>query len=389
MSTALTTIAPRLPKPLHIQGLSDSQWRVLTDAIFPTAQTTESVMLALDYCRARNLDPFKRPVHVVPMWSQTLKRMVETVWPGINELQVTAARSKSWAGMDEPRWGPMTTYEFTAGTDDEGNASTVKVEAPEWCAVTVYRMIGDEKCAFTEPVYWSEAYGRRGKSDIPNDMWRKRPRGQLHKCAKAASLRAGFPEDLGSSYAAEEMEGKEVDGGTVIDGQPAEHLQHRHIQAEETSEFLVRAEMALTSEPNGTKWLGVLTRMAQECPTVDDLDGLQTMESVAEGSAKAPKLIKSQMEDLFAAARKRLAMPPASVAPTTTAPIDNAPERAPDPGADPAVADFIRSVRAMPTPRFKALEDDASHQTWLRSLSPEDYKLVQRAIADRVAAGLG
>jgi hypothetical protein len=49
-------------------------------------------------------------------------------------------------------------------------------------------------------------------------MWIKRPKGQLAKCGKAASLRAAFPEECG--YAAEEMDGKTLDDiadGRVID----------------------------------------------------------------------------------------------------------------------------------------------------------------------------
>jgi len=45
-------------------------------------------------------------------------------------------------------------------------------------------------------------------------MWVKRPRGQLLKCAKAASLRAAFPEEAG--YTAEEMVGKSIDGDLVV-----------------------------------------------------------------------------------------------------------------------------------------------------------------------------
>jgi hypothetical protein len=56
-------VPARLPHPEN--ALVDAaQWRVLTDAIWPAAKTAESVMLALEYCRARKLDPFKRPVHI-------------------------------------------------------------------------------------------------------------------------------------------------------------------------------------------------------------------------------------------------------------------------------------------------------------------------------------
>jgi len=71
-------------------------------------------------------------------------------------------------------------------------------------------------------VYWLEAYSTAGgkHSQIPTAMWLKRPKGQLAKCGKAASLRAAFPEECG--YAAEEMAGKSIDDlndATVINGQ--------------------------------------------------------------------------------------------------------------------------------------------------------------------------
>lgn len=209
-------LSARLPQP---QGtnITAPQWRVLCEAIFPGAKTSGAIQLALDYCAARKLDPFKRPVHIVPMYSKLLKREVETVWPGINELQVTASRTGQWAGMDEPRWGPMVMRTFTAIFDND--SKSVTLEFPEYCVVTVYRMIGGQRHGFSEPVYWEEAYARAGRSELPNEMWQKRTRGQLHKCAKAASLRAAFPEEVGNDYASEEMEGKDIEaGGVTING---------------------------------------------------------------------------------------------------------------------------------------------------------------------------
>src|SRR5580765_6095882 len=208
--------ASRIP-PANYQGTAQS-WRVLTDAIWPTARSTESIQLALAYCSARKLDPFKRPVHIVPVWNSTLRREVETVWPGISELLTVASRSQQFAGVDEPREGPQETRTFT-GTDREGNAISRTVTFPLWASVTVYRLVGGVRVSFTQPVYWLEAYARQGfRSEIPNDMWTKRPHGQLHKCALAAALRLGFPEDIGGDYAAEEMEGREIErGGVIID----------------------------------------------------------------------------------------------------------------------------------------------------------------------------
>lgn len=215
----------RFPMPSNIDDLDAGKWRVLCESVFPNAKTAESIVLALEYCRARNLDPFKRPVNIVPMYNKSLKRDVETVWPGINEVQVTASRTGKYAGMDSPQWGGDITKRFIStipnyknedGNWEKDKKIEIDVTFPEWCSVTVYRMVDGQKCAFTEPVYWQEAYARVGKSDVPNHMWAKRPRGQLLKVAKAFSLRAAFPEE--GEYTAEEMEGREIEhGGVVID----------------------------------------------------------------------------------------------------------------------------------------------------------------------------
>lgn len=221
---ALAAAPTRLPMP-HGATCTPEQWRVLVDAIFPSARTSEAVMLALDYCRARKLDPFKRSVHIVPVWNKTLRREVETVWPGISELQVTAARTGQWAGMDAPEWGPLITRTFKGQVkiDNQWEDRQAVVTFPEWCAVTVYRLIGNQRYAFVEPVYWTEAYARVGRSEMPNDMWAKRVRGQLHKNAKAASLRAAFPEEI-SDYTSDEMEGQEIDAGGVVIEHDTEQL---------------------------------------------------------------------------------------------------------------------------------------------------------------------
>jgi phage recombination protein Bet len=205
--------------------VSEQSWKVLTEVTFPSAKTPEAILMALDYCRTRKLDIFKKPVHVVPMWNAALDRSVETVWPSIMEIQTTASRTGLWAGMDRPVWGPDKTQTFSGRyKDDDGQwqESTVQVTFPEWVAVTVYRLVNGRRCAFTEEVYWLEAYSTAGGkySQVPTAMWIKRPKGQLAKCGKAASLRTAFPEECG--YAAEEMAGKsldEVNDVTVIKGQ--------------------------------------------------------------------------------------------------------------------------------------------------------------------------
>jgi phage recombination protein Bet len=193
---------PRLPYHPAIEerfGVDRSSWKALVEAIFPGAQSTESVILALSYCKARNLDPFKRNVHIVPIWDKGKGKLVDTVWPGIGELRTTAFRTGVYAGRDATVFGDDIENEWPV-TDRNGKTSTVKVKFPEWAQVTVYRMVKGNRVAFQGPrVYWMETFSSNKGGD-PNSMWQKRPRGQLDKCAEASSLRAAFPEELGDDY---------------------------------------------------------------------------------------------------------------------------------------------------------------------------------------------
>lgn len=192
---------PRLAYHPGIQdrfGIDKTEWKALVEAIFPNAASTESVILALSYCKARRLDPFKRCVHIVPIWNSEKKCLVDTIWPGIGELRTTAFRTGEYAGREPTECGP----------DIKQKVGTETITFPEWSQVTVHRLIRGIRVAFAGPkVYWLETYAtRRRDDDTPNEMWLTRPRGQLCKCAEAAALRAAFPEEIGSDYIPEEVE---------------------------------------------------------------------------------------------------------------------------------------------------------------------------------------
>lgn len=218
--TALALQPSRLPMSKAIAeefGIDAPTWRVLVDQTFPAARTIEAVLMALSYCRARNLDIFKKPVHIVPMWSSAKKQMVETVWPGIAEIRTTAARTGEYAGIDAVEFGPMVERTFKGKLEvwenkRKGWKDVEKVvRYPEWARVTVYRIVRGQRFAFHAQVFWEETYAKMGRTEIPNEMWEKRARGQLDKCVEAAALRKAFPEEVGNMYAAEEMEGRTID----------------------------------------------------------------------------------------------------------------------------------------------------------------------------------
>ncbi|MBP6818302.1 MAG: phage recombination protein Bet [Ferrovibrio sp.] len=191
-------------------GIGPAEWRALTDSIFPSAKTPEAIVLALAYCRARKLDPFKRPVHIVPVWDSKKGYEVETVWPGIGELRTTAHRTGKFAGCDAASFGPDKSETFTG--EKRGDTRTVTVSYPEWCQMTVFRMIDGQRVGFVGPkVYYRASFGTWKGTDCPNDKWTRSPHYMLEKVAEAAALRRAFPEELGNDYTAEEMEGRIID----------------------------------------------------------------------------------------------------------------------------------------------------------------------------------
>ncbi|WP_394743814.1 phage recombination protein Bet [Escherichia coli] len=201
MANELTITAGALQE----KGIDVATWSALKNSIYPGAKD-ESVMMALDYCRARQLDPLLKPVHLVPMSvkdSRTGKsEWRDVVMPGIGLYRIQADRSGDYAGAREPEFGPDTTQTL----------SGVEVTFPQWCKYTVYkRMPSGEIVEFSAKEYWIENYATGGRdTTAPNAMWKKRPYGQLAKCAEAQALRKAWPE-IGQQPTAEEMEGKSLD----------------------------------------------------------------------------------------------------------------------------------------------------------------------------------
>jgi phage recombination protein Bet len=176
---------------------------VLQSSLYPGAKP-DSIKMVLGYCKAAGLDPMQKPVHIVPMnvkkpGTRDQYEWRDTIMPGVGLYRTQAARSGQFAGVDEPEFGP----------ERELRVGEYVMSHPEWCKVTVYRVLGDEKCAYTAKEFWIENYATASKDSImPNAMWKKRPRGQIAKCAQAQALRLAFPEMTGSAPTAEEMEGK-------------------------------------------------------------------------------------------------------------------------------------------------------------------------------------
>lgn len=172
---------------------------VLRDSLYPGA-TDNSIRMVLGYCKASGLDPMQKPVHIVPMWDSKAGSMRDVVMPGIGLYRVQASRSGEYGGISDPEFGPDVTE----------NIGGFEITYPQWCKVSVSRIVGDKIVHFSAVERWKENYAMKGgkeKSIAPNAMWSKRPYGQIAKCAEAQALRKAFPE-VGAAPTAEEMEGK-------------------------------------------------------------------------------------------------------------------------------------------------------------------------------------
>lgn len=179
---------------------------VLQSSLYPGA-ALGSIKMVISYCKAANLDPLQKPVHIVPMWDKNAKSMRDVIMPGIGLYRTQAARSNALAGIGEPEFGPMIALQLGAAN----------IQVPEWCRVVVKRLMPNGAIAdYVAKEYWIENYATAGKdNEAPNTMWKKRARGQLAKCAEAQALRKAFPEMTGSAPTADEMEGKNIDPGEI------------------------------------------------------------------------------------------------------------------------------------------------------------------------------
>lgn len=206
MSAVVESQAAGLPEPVARRGIQEAQWRTMCNSLFPGAKP-QSVLMVWDYCKARQLDPMKKPCHIVPMQVKDAKTgqygWRDVVMPGIYEYRTTATRTGLYLGHSRPEYGV--------------EAEAFGVTAPEWCDMSVYRWNDTAKMKVEYPVrvYFREVCGTRKNrttgQEEANGRWVKAPVQMLTKCAEAAALREAFPDEFGGTTTMEELDGRAVD----------------------------------------------------------------------------------------------------------------------------------------------------------------------------------
>ena len=200
---ARLTADPALPEAVARRGVSEAAWRTLCDNLYPGANP-RSVLMVVDYCAARQLDPLKKPVHIVPMRVKVNGEYMwrDVVMPGVYEHRITAQRTGEYLGHSRPEYGPV--------------IEVLGVSAPEWCTLTVYRWNAflADRVSFPVCVYFREVVAttsNKGGREAVNDRWSRAPIQMLTKCAEAAALREAFPEELGGQHTDDELAGRALD----------------------------------------------------------------------------------------------------------------------------------------------------------------------------------
>lgn len=255
--------------------------KVLQSSLYPGA-APDSIKMVLGYCKAAGLDPMQKPVHIVPMWDSKAKCMRDVIMPGIGLYRTQAARS-GCAGVTEPEFGP----------DISENIGGTAMTYPAWCRVTVRRRISTgEVVEFTAKEFWKENYATAGKdSSAPNAMWKKRPYGQIAKCAEAQALRKAFPE-IGSEPTADEMMGKTInefaeEARTALQAEPQARPALEHYPSDRFDANLPKWRELVTSGQKSTAEIEAMlstraTLTEEQRAAIRDLDVVDADETHAQ-----------------------------------------------------------------------------------------------------------
>lgn len=356
---AVAVIAP--PRLAYAPGVEErfgvdrAAWKALVEAVFPAAQTSDAVVLALSYCKARKMDPFKRVVHIVPIWDSGQKKLVETVWPGIAEQRTTAFRTKQYGGSDAATFGETVEHTFT----DRDQSITVRF--PEWSQITVYRMIDGQRIPIPGPrVYWTETYSRRGRTSLPNDRWTRAPFQMIEKCAEAAALRRAFPEELGDEQTADEAGSYVHESAEPKDVTPApprptraefEQKQREEARGGKPAPETIEGQASVVgagNEPDLAVWEQFADEFLQDlatCRSGDDID------SLVNDRREHFDALADDWPEKLAELRERVGEKRAALAPTGDGqrPAEGGETQAqePTPPASEVMAEFAQTVQGV------------------------------------------
>lgn len=149
--------------------------------------------LFLHACKRTGLDPLMKQIYAIKRRDRASGGEVMAIQTGIDGYRLIADRTGHYAGSDEPQ--------YVIAEDGW----------PDVASVTVYKMIGGQRCPFSASARWKEY------AQDTSPMWKKMPFLMLGKCAEALALRKAFPAELSGVYTHEEMMQADTESKVVYD----------------------------------------------------------------------------------------------------------------------------------------------------------------------------
>jgi phage recombination protein Bet len=148
--------------------------------------TPEELDLFVYDCQRRGVHPLDRLLHFTKRGGRY------TPVTSIDFMRSRAAATGACAGIDDAVFvGAPASGDFAA-------------------TVIVWRLVQGERCPFTATARWDEY---RPESNA--FMWTRMPHQMLGKCAEAAALRKGFPQELAGLYEVAELDQAARPGDTA------------------------------------------------------------------------------------------------------------------------------------------------------------------------------
>lgn len=146
----------------------------------------DELKIFIQVCKGAQLNPFLKQVFLVPRWDSRIGKEIRAIQVSIDGFRSIAESSGTYAGNDDPIFDG----ENEIAIKDE------KIKTPIKASVTVYKMVGGQRCPFTATARWSEYY----PGQKMGFQWHIRPYLMLGKCAEALALRKAFPKLLSGMY---------------------------------------------------------------------------------------------------------------------------------------------------------------------------------------------
>lgn len=167
-----------------VQNLDREKIELIKQTVAKGATDLE-LELFLHACKHTGLDPLMKQIYAIKRWSSAEEKNVLSFQTGIDGLRLIADRTGKYAGSSDAIF-----------EEKDGK--------PLVAHVTVLKVVGGEKCAFTASARWEE-YVQKNRQMQPTSMWAKMPYLMLGKCAEALALRKAFPVELSGLYTHDEM----------------------------------------------------------------------------------------------------------------------------------------------------------------------------------------